>query len=170
MANLSRRTRWKRWAPDLGDNRDIIDAWEAGGRRGPSPGLYLELAVDLTAEQLAAVSERLALLRDGGWDSMDALRTGTRTAFLEALGPHVRVHGGPHTVDGQPLSTLEDYLLLVQQAANMGAEQTSDLLAALYAFNSVTGADELFSRRSSGGARTTDAQRPAKADETTDAP
>lgn len=170
MANLSRRTRWKRWAPDLGDNRDIIDAWEAGGRRGPSPGLYLELAVDLTAEQLAAVSERLALLRDGGWDSMDALRTGTRTAFLEALGPHVRVHGGPHTVDGQPLATLEDYLLLVQQAANMGAEQTSDLLAALYAFNSVTGADELFSRRSSGGARTTDAQRPAKVDETTDAP
>lgn len=167
MANLSRRTRWKKWAPDLGDNRDLIDAWAKGGSKGPSPGLYLELAVDLTAEQLAAVSERLAGLRDGGWDSMDALRTATREAFLEALGGHVRVYGGPHTVDGQPLATLEDYLKLVQQAANLGAEHTGDLLAALYAFNSIGGADELFSRRSSGGARTTDAQRPAKADETT---
>ena len=40
MANLSRRTRWKKWAPDLGDNRDIIDAWAKGGsnrRGGPGP-------------------------------------------------------------------------------------------------------------------------------------
>lgn len=157
MANLTRRFRWKKWAPDLGENREL-----------PEPVLYLELATDLTAAQLEEVGERLT--RKGETvATMDELRAAMRARFVEALGPYVRVHGGPHTVDGQPLATFEDYVALVQQAAGAGAAQLRELQAAVLAFNSISGPDELFSLRSSGGARSTGGQRPAQDDEKTDA-
>lgn len=146
MAELKRRIRWKKWAPDLGENREL-----PGG-----PVLHLELAVDLTAEQLEG---SVALLREGltptegvGWREM------VKRAFAGALGPYVRVHGGPHTVDGKPLATLDDYIALVTESADAGLAQLKELQAALVSFNSLEGPDELFSLRRSGGARSTDAQ------------
>ena len=43
-----------------------------------------------------------------------------RSIIATALSPYVRVFDGPHTVDGEPLATLEDYLRLVQQRADLG--------------------------------------------------
>lgn len=158
MANLKSRIRWKKWAPDVGENRTL-----EGG-----PVLFLELATDLTAAQLEEVAA--CLKREGEKvTTLDELRVGMRARFVEALGPYVRVHAGPHTVDGQPLANLDDYLALVTQGAGLGADQLRELQAALVSFNSLDGPDELFSLRSSGGARSTGDQRPAKADAQTDA-
>lgn len=152
MATLTRRFRWKRWAPDIGENREL-----EGG-----PVLFLELATDLTAEQLSAALERASQLGEG-IASREELQQRVQAAMTEALGPYVRVHGGPHTVDGRPLATFADYVALVQDSASMGSDQLRELLAALTAFNSVRGPDELFSLRHSGGARTTDAQSAERA-------
>ena len=172
MANLTRKFSWKKWAPDIGENREL-----EGG-----PVLFLDIATGLTPKQLAEVSERIAATRgvkyataivteSMGTDEMAAAFEGARLAYLSevraireaALSPYVRVADGPHTVDGETLATLGDYLGLVQQRADMGLEATADLMAALSSFNSISGPDELFSRRSSGGARSTDAQRTATA-------
>lgn len=156
MANLSRRTRWKKWAPDIGDNRELIEAWNAADEEGPCPGLFLELAVDLTPAQLSEAADRLRSSVDV--HTMDEFRAEMRKSYNEALGPHVRVHGGPHTVDGQPLATLDDYLALVTASASAGAEQLRELMAAVVSFNSLRGPDELFSLPRSGGVRTTGAR------------
>lgn len=152
MANLKSRIRWKKWAPDVGENRTL-----EGG-----PVLYLELATDLTAAQLEAVAEQLVAAGEKV-ETMAALRAAMVARFGAALEPYVRVHGGPHTVDGQPLATLGDYLALVTQGAGLGADHLRELHAAMLAFNSVTGPDELFSLRPSGGAASTDAPRVARA-------
>lgn len=154
MAELKRRTRWKRWAPDVGENREL-----EGG-----PVLFLELAVDLTPAQLSEAIERIRNWDSEGVASIDEVHARVGAAYVEALTPYVRVHGGPHTVDGQPLATLADYVALVQQSASRGVDQLRELTAALTSFNSMAGPDELFSLRRSGGARSTDAQSTAKAD------
>jgi hypothetical protein len=147
MATLKSRIRWKKWAPDLGENRTL-----EGG-----PALYLELATDLTAQQLEEAAEKLTA-RGEPVTTRDELLASMRARFSEALGPYVRVHGGPHTVDGQPLATFDDYLALVTQGAGLGASQLRELQAAVVTFNSISGPDELFSLPRSGGGRTTDAQ------------
>ena len=157
MANLTRRTRYKRWAPDVGENREL-----EGG-----PVLFLELAVDLTPAQL---SEMRAIIATIHGDSMDEFRESAKAAYLAALGPYVRIHGGPHTVDGLPLATLEDYLSLVTLSASGGLDQLRELMAAFTSFNSATGPDELFSLRRSGGVRSTDARSNEKAANPTGAP
>jgi hypothetical protein len=144
MATLTRRWSWKKWAPDIGENREL-----EGG-----PVLFLELAAGLTAEQLEGV---FAAIRTA--DTVD----GVRAAMAEALTPYVRVFEGPHAVDGQPLATFGDYVALVSTMADRGLGALRDLSAALTSFNSLAGPDELFSLRSSGGARSTGDQRPAKA-------
>jgi hypothetical protein len=53
MATLTRRHTWKKWAPDIGENREL-----EGG-----PVLFLELATGLTAEQLTTTGEKLRELR-----------------------------------------------------------------------------------------------------------
>lgn len=82
-----------------------------------------------------------------------------RAIYVEALSPYVRVAGGPHTVDGQPLATLDDYLKLVEDGNDLGARARSELEAAVSSFNSLEGPDELFSLRSSGGEPSTAPQR-----------
>jgi len=173
MATLARRFTWKKWAPDIGENREL-----EGG-----PVLFLELAAGLTGEQLAEVGEKLATMRgslkyvapevpEGATPeervaaskaAMAAYLAGIRAVYVEAFGPYVRVHGGPHTVDGQPLANLNDYLRLVEEAADLGVNARSDLEAALAKFNSIEGPDELFLPRSSGGGRSTGARRTAQA-------
>ena len=156
MAELKRRTRWKRWAPDIGENRELD-----GG-----PVLFLELATDLTPAQLEEMGAALAE-RGEPTKTRVELIDAFKARYRAALGQYVRVHGGPHTVDGAPLANLDDYLELVTQSAGMGVTQLVELAGAVLSFNSISGPDELFSLRSSGGARSTDARRTAKADETT---
>lgn len=151
MAELKRRTRWKRWAPDLGENRELEDG----------PVLFLELATDLTPAQL---TELAAVLAERGepTTSREGLVEALKARYVAALGSYVRVHDGPHTVDGAPLATFDDYLSLVTASAGLGIQQLADLQLALVRFNSIEGPDELFLPRLSGGARTTGAQRAAK--------
>lgn len=173
MAALTRRHTWKKWAPDIGENRELD-----GG-----PVLFLELATGLTAERLAASGERLRELRSGikyatpelpesatpderlacSKSAMASYLAAIRAAYVEVLGPYVRVFEGPHTVDGMPLASLDDYLRIVEESADLGFNARADLEAAMAKFNSIDGPDELFSLRSSGGARSTDARRTAKA-------
>lgn len=148
MAELKRRTRWKKWAPDIGENREL-----EGG-----PVLFLELAVDLTAEQLSEALERIRQWDSEGATTVRDVYERVGAAYVAAMEPYVRVHGGPHTVDGQPLATLKDYVALVQQSVSGGRTQLTELTAALTSFNSITGPDELFSLPRSGGVRTTGAQ------------
>lgn len=143
MAQLQRRHTFKRWAPDIGENREVLERWLAGGEEGECPGLFLELATGLTAEQLSHAFSAIGETR-GGLEE-------TRKAFVEALGDYVRVHAGPHTVDGMEVGTLAQYLELVQTAADFGMQAVKELLAALRSFNSFTGPDQLFSLRRSGG-------------------
>jgi hypothetical protein len=173
MATLARRFTWKKWAPDIGENREL-----EGG-----PVLFLELASGLTGEQLAAIGEALATMRSSikyappvpaddatpeerlaaSKAAMADYLAAIRAVYVEAFAPYVRVHGGPHTVDGQPLANLNDYLRIIEEAADLGVNARGDLEAALARFNSIEGPDELFSLRSSGGARSTGAQRIAQA-------
>lgn len=167
MANLDNVFSWERWAPNIGDNRT-----RAGG-----PVLWLQLATGLTAAQLAGMKTRwggiakvpLELppvvpdeLPEARAAAIDAtfttFKAGVRAVVVGALGDLVRVEGGPHTVAGKPLATLEDYVGLIQERADMGFPALGELRGALERFNSMEGPDELFSRRSSGGARSTDAQ------------
>lgn len=178
MANLTRRWSWKKWAPDLGENRENIDAWKKGGSQGPSPGLYLELATGLTGRQMTELGAALGKAREVVYvkpqlaegapteDVIAAYEAATkayfaaiRAVFVEAMGPYVRVHAGPHTVDGEQLATLNDYLAIAEGALDRGVNARNDLELALVRFNSIEGPDELFSPRLSGGARSTDAQR-----------
>lgn len=168
MADLKRRHTWKKWAPDVGENREL-----------PQPALYLELATGITAEQLLTVSETLRGLTElrlsddeslSPKERVEQVRAKMRAVYVEALGPFVRVHDGPHTVDGQPLATFEDYVALVMQRADWGVLELGGLRAALDSFNSIAGPDELFSPRRSGGARTTRAQSVERAGSKTVAP
>lgn len=160
MANLKRRFHFRLWAPDIGENRDLEEG----------PALFLELATGLTQAQLTAVTEAvtqptaipplsegltgeaLAAAVEARWQAnLKALRD----LLVGALGPYVRIHGGPHTVDGLPLGTLEDYLVLAQGAADFGAAAINELISALRSFNSFSGPDQLFSLRRSGGSAST---------------
>ena len=175
MANLKRRHAFRRWAPDIGENRDL-----------PEPALYLELAVGLTAEQLSGFAEAIAQpieplppLAEGleGEALVEALRAraaankaALREQMVAGLGPYVRVVGGPHTVDGLPVGDFNQYLALVQESNDYGAGAIKDVIAALRSFNSFTGADELFSRRRSGGLGSTAAPSVVKDEPKTGGP
>lgn len=179
MANLTRRFTWKKWAPDIGENREL-----EGG-----PVLFLELASGLTPAQMRDVGEALSKAKDVEYakvevpegateEQVTALYEAARCEFLAAirsvintvLSPYVRVHGGPHTVDGEQLATLDDYLRICELAADTGLRARRELEQAFVRFNSIDGPDELFSPRSSGGARSTDAQSTAPAGRKTASP
>lgn len=183
MANLTRRFTWKKWAPDIGENREL-----------PEPVLYLELATGLTGEQMEAIKTGLRSARgvklvlpveptkeeleagaapvpaEAYTAAGKAWLAAVRAVYVETFAPFVRVHGGPHTVDGQALATLDDYLRLTEECADLGVAARRELEAAVSRFNSVSGPDELFSLRSSGGARSTDAQSTAKGGSPTASP
>lgn len=172
MANLSRRWSWKKWAPDIGENREL-----PGG-----PVLFLELATGLTGAQMRELGEALGKAREvkyvppqareatetePAWkptaaDYAAAFRSFLgefRAVFVGALNPYVRLYQGPHTIDGQQVATLDDYLKLAEEGSDMGVHARTELEFAINRFNSVEGPDELFSLRSSGGERSTDPQR-----------
>ena len=172
MSSLARRWSWKKWAPDIGENRELASG----------PVLFLEMATGLTSRNMSDLGAELLKVREAvyaapevpegaGLEEVTALYEGARDAYLAqlrarfgaALKPYVRVAGGPHTVDGEQLANLDDYLKLVEQAADLGVNARRDLETALVRFNSIEGPDELFLPRSSGGVRSTDARRTAQA-------
>lgn len=144
MANLTRTFRWERFTPDIGDNLELSE-----GQR-----LELEVASGLTGAQLAAHSAALTAAFEGAREAPETLPG----RLAEAFAPYVRVVG-THTVDGQPVASLADYLTVV--AGLSGVFNLSELAAAVRRYNSVEGTAELFSARRSGGSRTTRGQSAA---------
>lgn len=137
MVALTRRHGFRKWCPDIGENRDLPE----------DERLYLEVAVGLTKQQLVEVGERINQAASAKGDIAEAVRA----AYVDALTPYVRVFEGPHTVDGMRLETLGDYVHIVQQGRDAGLVALRDVLAAVQRFNSFAGPDELFSLRHSGG-------------------
>lgn len=162
MADLKRRHAFRRWAPDIGENREL-----EGG-----PVIWFEIATGLAQVQLAAVNERLALQGPAlaKAKTEEEIKGIQRTAITEALGEFVRVTEGPHTVGGVLLATLDDYLGIVQSQADFGQLALTDLVAAFTAFNTFTGPDELFLRRRSGGLGSTGSPSVVKEEPKPDAP
>jgi hypothetical protein len=159
MGKLKQRFTFKRWAPDIGENRDLEE-----------PAIWFELATGLSADQLKTVREVLgtpleqrdvpegldgAALEAAAEASLQATKDGVRRRLVEAIGQYVRIVGGPHSIDGAPFATLDEYLCIVQQQADCGLLAVSDLTAAVFTFNSFSGADELFSPRRSGSSAST---------------
>lgn len=146
MANFDRQYSFRKWAPDIGDNRER-----------ETPGLWFELATGLAEAQLKAISGRVtkALEDMRGKDSVAEVKAIQCAAYSEAFGPYVRVIDGPHSIAGMPLATLADYIGIVQQQADFGTTALNDLHAAVNRFNSFSGPDELFLLRRSGGSRST---------------
>lgn len=150
MANLTRRHAFRKWAPDIGENREL-----EGG-----PVLWLEVATGMTGEQLSSMSARLARVSEdvAGLSTTEEVKAALKTSFVDALGPYVRVVGGPHQVDGATLATFDDYVGIVQAQADFGQLALKDLVATVTRFNSFAGPDELFLQRRSGGLASTGAQ------------
>lgn len=149
MTDFNQQHSFRRWAPDIGDNRDT--------NVRETPGLYFELATGLSEAQIKGIKDRVAKSMDDmkGKDSVAEVKAIQCTAYSEALGPYVRIVDGPHSVAGMPLETLADYIGIVQQQADFGTTALNDLHAAVNRFNSFSGPDELFLLRRSGGLAST---------------
>jgi adenylosuccinate lyase len=126
MASLDTLHRWTKFAPDIGNNRDL----PAGEQ------LLLEVAAGLPKTALTALADALREAAD------DAAR-------IEALSRYVRLVGGPHTLGGVQVATLKDYFDIVAGLA--GGYNLRELFAAVGHFNSFAEADAVFSERRSGG-------------------
>lgn len=146
MANFDRQHSFRKWAPDIGDNRERAE-----------PGLWFEIATGLSAAQVKAALARVARSIDDmqGKDDVAEVKAIQAAAYGEALAPYVRVVGGPHSVAGMPLESLEHYIGIVQKQADFGSTALNDLLGAVRQFNSFSGPDELFLLRRSGGLAST---------------
>lgn len=166
MANLKRRFAFKRWVPDIGDNRE----------QEPKNQLALELAVHLTTEQMEELDEALTTVPSVDYSDLEEAFTAAaddearreinrkstarmldtlRDVRVKAFEPYVRIVGGPHTINGAPLNTVADYIGFAGTSRDGGTLMVGELLAALRAFNSLSGADEVFSVRRSGGSAST---------------
>lgn len=154
MADLKRRHAYRRWAPDIGENREL-----EGG-----PALWFEVATGLTAQQLMDARNRFAELRSevAGQSDIPAIKAKLSQAFLEAFGEFLRVVGGPHTVGQKSLASIADYIDIVQEQADFGQLALKDLVATIERFNSFGGPDELFLQRRSGGEASTPPRSAAK--------
>lgn len=159
---LKRRSTFRRWAPDIGENRDL-----------PTPGLYFELATGLGMEDIIAIRQRLSQSVEVPEEvaleqKLQALKDGVLKRWLEALGSHVRIVGGPHSIAGRPLESLEDYVRIVMDQADLGGLAMGDLRDALLSFNTFSGGDELFLQRRSGSSASTAAPSVVKEEPKTD--
>lgn len=150
MANLTRLHRWERLVPDLGDNRELERPF------------FLEVAAGLSRErrEAAGIAVREAYdasVGEGGKLDFAALAKHAAAALADI----VRLGAEPLTVDGQPITSLEEYLLLVLAAP--GAPNYVEIVQSVSEFNSAEGNLALFFARRSGGASTTPDQSAAKA-------
>lgn len=170
MADLSILHRWERFAPDIGNNRQLPEA----------DRLWLEVKSSMTRAELIAFNQRLAdLHRERGAlveKQLKALERNDGTAaaqadfeanlealvvagYTAALSEVARVVGR-NTLGGAPCNTLEEYLAAVHQLAD--GFNVLELVAAVKDANSVGGSTQLFSGRRSGGWAGTRAQSAAE--------
>jgi hypothetical protein len=126
MATLDTLHRWARFAPDIGNNRDLPAAEQ----------LLLEVATGLPKAALLALAESIGAATDD-------------TGRIEALSQYIRVVGGPHALGGVEVKALADYFGVVAGLA--GGYNLRELFAAVGHFNSFAEADSVFSERRSGG-------------------
>lgn len=151
MASLDRLFRWERYVPDLGGNREL-----------PQP-FYLEIASGLTKQQLGDVFDAVTLAQRSAESENQTLAeylTATIPGVAAALDGVVRLGKEPLTVQGSPVSSLTEYLLLAVHTP--GQVSFLEVLQALGEFNSAEGARRLFSARHSGGLATTGDQSVVK--------
>lgn len=148
MPNLKTTIRWQRYEPALPGNRE------------DKRPFYFEIAADLTKEQYRALQDELAKVDEhpappDGETAVaaeerrraEALESAKRTA--KALGPFVRFGAEPLTLDGEQVTTLEQYLVAMLRFQDLSffAEVTS----AVSRVNSLGGVQGFFSERLSGG-------------------
>jgi len=124
MATLT-GSRWERYVPDLGDNRTLERPF------------FLLVRGGLTEAQLQEHGEKLR--------SLD----GTPESAARALADVVRLGDEPLTLDGQAVTTLEEYVRAVWTASRF--DVWLELVRAVAWHNSLEGRRALFSARLSGG-------------------
>lgn len=148
MADLTLR-RWAAFIPDIGNNRSLP----------PETQLALEVAASLTKEELLRFREQLQDTTVNEGETKD-------DASIRLLGEFVRVANGPHTLGGVEVKTLADYVkvcLMMPDQYNL-----REVFSAVGFFNSLAGADALFSERRSGGTAFMLRRNAARAAEETD--
>lgn len=145
MATLETLYRWAKFAPDIGNNAEL----PAGQQ------FVLEVATGLPRATLAAMAESIQSAADDD-------------GRVAALAPYVRIHGGPHTLGGRPVATLQDYFAVIAGLA--GGYNVRELFGAVAHFNSFSGADALFSERRFGGTAFMPPRSAAKDSSETDGP
>ena len=140
MATLERLYRWERFAPDIGNNRELEQPF------------YLELAVGLTKEQMTELRAKVT----------EAMSPDDRDVRLaEALSAYVRLGAEPLLIDGKPVSTLQEYFATCATLVN--AANLLEVPRAFAEANSFGGMSEVFFERLSGGFTSTAAQSNGKA-------
>ena len=161
MANISKRTTWRTWYPDVGDNRALPE----------EERLALEVQTGLTATQLDDARARYleAIKAMPPAASVEDVRLISVKAAVAGYGELVRVVG-KHTIDGAPVESFEGYFAVLAQAADAGAAALGDVAATVRRFNDFGGPDELFSPRRSGGPASMPRRSAAKDTPATDAP
>lgn len=147
MANLT-AIRWEKWAPAIGKNLKLPLHEQL--RFNIGVGLSTTQLQELTASQVVErpeppadeTPEQRKSRLDAEWKAhLDRLAAG--------LSPYAKLLG-THTIDGKTINSLRDYLEAVPYHVAV------DVMRVVLRWNSLSGGDELFSARSSGGAPTTD--------------
>jgi hypothetical protein len=140
MANLQRLSRWHKWEPGLGNNRELPEAER----------FVLLVAAGLTKTELDAWRENFTSAAESAIGETEEARANAQLdAYARALETVVRMGAVPLTVDGRPVATLRDYCALL--LAQPSLIEWQELIAAVVHFNSYEGAREVFSVRPSGG-------------------
>lgn len=149
MANLTRKPRWVRFEPDLGNNLELP----------PEERFYLEIASSLTKEQLTEAFLTLKAEMESVAETAKAEGRAETAAELagaitKGIGEYVRT--GPLTVDGVKVDGLSGYLEhVVAGLADQGGYNIEEVTVQLRRVNSFTGSRALFYERLSGGATST---------------
>lgn len=157
MPTLERLFRWERFEPDLGNNRELP----------PKARFYVEIAVGLTKERLRDLGEKWV----AAWPNPKAIEVAVVVDEVVAtdltpaeplpLGPPraerlaavfaniIRMGKEPLSFEGKPITTLAEYFELCGTLSNV--LNLIELQRALIEANGVTGMQELFFERLSGG-------------------
>jgi hypothetical protein len=141
MARLETQARWVRFAPDIGNNREL-----AAGEQ-----LLLEVQAGLTREEMLAFAADIKAAGDGQDDKSEAI--------VAVLARHVRLVGANHRIGGRDINNVGDYAKLcndIPDQLNM-----RELFGCVAHFNSLAGGEALFSERRSGGTAFTPPRRAA---------
>lgn len=149
MPSFENAWRWERLEPELGGNRQLPE----------HERFYLLVASGLTKVELQRLYESLGETTKA--QAVVVTVEGTPPETLEQrqdryaaeigalLGPVVKLGKEPLKVDGKPVASITDYLVLAVR--QVGQPLLTELLTAIRTANSWEGSRALFSERHSGG-------------------